>query len=232
LIELLVVIGVIALLIGMLLPTLSRAREASRRAACLSNLRQLHHAFVFYALGFKDQVPLGYRTGSKQFNSMVYSNGPKCLVVIGVLHRYQPFQNPQTFFCPSETNPRQMFATEQNPWPPGPEGIGTANVYAGYGCRPEVELPDDLVFPVGSKLTMPRLLKFKNKVILADLTSVASRVETRHKMGVNALYGDGSATWVERKRFNAPLMQCLEPFPPNPSSNGFQDMIWAELDRR
>lgn len=232
LVELLVVIGIIALLIAILLPTLSRAREAARRANCLSNLRQLHHSFVFYSLGFKDQVPLGYRAGSKQFNSMIYSNGPKSLVVVGVLHRYQAFQNPQTFYCPSETNPRQMFATEQNPWPPGPEGVGTSNVYAGYGCRPEIDLPDNLVFPVGSPIAMPRLRRFKNKAILADLTSIASRVETRHKTGVNVLYGDGSAIWVERKRFNTPLMQCQEPFPPNAASNGFQDQIWTELDRR
>jgi prepilin-type N-terminal cleavage/methylation domain-containing protein/prepilin-type processing-associated H-X9-DG protein len=232
LVELLVVIGVIALLIAILLPTLTRAREAARRANCLSNVRQLHHAFVFYALAFKDQVPLGYRTGSKQFNSMIYSNGPKSLVIIGVLHRFQPFRNPQTYYCPSETNSRQMFATEQNPWPPGPEGVGTSNVYAGYGCRPQADLPDDPVFPVGSPLAMPRLRRFKYRAILADLTSIASRVDSRHKTGINVLYGDGSAIWIERKRFNFPLQMSLDPFPPNAASNGFQDEIWRELDAR
>lgn len=232
LVELLVVIGIIALLIALLLPTLTRAREAARRANCLSNLRQLHHAFVFYAMGFGDQVPLGYRSGSKQFNSMIYSNGPKSLVIIGVLHRYQGFQNPEAFYCPSETNPRQMYSTELNPWPPGPEGVGTSNVYAGYGCRPEIALPDDLVFPSGSGLSMPRLRRFKNKAILADLTSVTSRVETRHQTGINALFGDGSAIWIDRKRFNTPLMNSFDPFPPNSGSNAFQDEIWRELDRR
>ena len=49
LIELLVVIAVIAVLMGILMPVLGRAREQGKRAVCLNNVRQLNLAWIMYA---------------------------------------------------------------------------------------------------------------------------------------------------------------------------------------
>src|SRR4051812_37034123 len=57
LVELLVVIGIIALLISILLPTLAAARRAANGVACLSNVRQLGLAAVMFAADHKQYVP-------------------------------------------------------------------------------------------------------------------------------------------------------------------------------
>jgi prepilin-type N-terminal cleavage/methylation domain-containing protein len=57
LVELLVVIGVIAVLIAMLLPMLSKARRTAHRVSCLSNLRQVTMAFHLYASDNRQRFP-------------------------------------------------------------------------------------------------------------------------------------------------------------------------------
>jgi prepilin-type N-terminal cleavage/methylation domain-containing protein len=57
LVELLVVIGIIAVLIAILLPTLTRARENAKRTACAAQLRQLGIAVMSYAADNKGLLP-------------------------------------------------------------------------------------------------------------------------------------------------------------------------------
>jgi prepilin-type N-terminal cleavage/methylation domain-containing protein len=57
LIELLVVISVIAVLISIVLPSLGSAREASRRAKCMANLRSIGQGFTMYLKDSKDIFP-------------------------------------------------------------------------------------------------------------------------------------------------------------------------------
>src|SRR5260221_688177 len=60
LVELLVVIGIIAVLVGLLLPSLRKARDSANRVACMSNMRQTSLAIQMYASVSRDYLPIGY----------------------------------------------------------------------------------------------------------------------------------------------------------------------------
>jgi prepilin-type N-terminal cleavage/methylation domain-containing protein len=70
LIELLVVISIIALLISILLPALTSARDTARSALCLSNMRQLGIAFNNYATDLDGWLPYG----SQRDNTTAFKN--------------------------------------------------------------------------------------------------------------------------------------------------------------
>jgi prepilin-type N-terminal cleavage/methylation domain-containing protein/prepilin-type processing-associated H-X9-DG protein len=77
LVELLVVIGIIALLISILLPALNRARNNANALACLSNLRTIGQMIGMYAVNNKQSLPYGYWDGigpdGNEANSQTYN---------------------------------------------------------------------------------------------------------------------------------------------------------------
>jgi len=89
LVELLVVIGIIALLISILLPSLNRARETANRVKCGSNLRQVGQAILLYANENKGNYPRTTYTPAAVTTVSATNDGTN-----GTLVR-DPFKNPK-----------------------------------------------------------------------------------------------------------------------------------------
>ena len=71
LVELLVVIGIIAVLIAILLPALSRARAAGQEIACANNMRQIMLGYMMYATSSKDWLPFDGEDGDESSTPII-----------------------------------------------------------------------------------------------------------------------------------------------------------------
>jgi len=102
LVELLVVIGIIAVLVGILLPTLAKVRESARRADCASRLRQLAAAVHLYANENKGKIPPGYRDNNTEEHTIWMSQE----VLDSFLKKVQVYK---MFACPNleDTQPNK-----------------------------------------------------------------------------------------------------------------------------
>ena len=239
------VIGIIALLIGILLPSLLTARESARRTACLSNLRQLGTAVIEYSIKYKGSYcPVGYMKlagGShiRMLNTTAYYNRSdgSGAIMLGLLVSAGLIKDGKPYYCPSETNPQWMYDYDApggltdplsaNPWPFDPPGT-QRETRLGYACRPAVAwvMPPPTTTPPGpaqkfqnivsAATNMPRIRDFKNKAIIADANMTPIHLKSRHKTGVNVMYGTGAAKWVPKEQFmKLGAAYTSIPYPPN-----------------
>jgi len=252
LVELLVVISIIALLIGILLPALGKARTSSIRLLCLSNQRQLASSVVLYANDFDDRVPLGFSLGPgegwKQYNYLLRTNpstGTPSMRWMGLLYQHGAFESPEAFYCPAERDPLMRLDTESNPWPPDDTAPAGKSTRIGYGTRPMVGWPFPSTAPQPGG--MPRLSRLESRrAILADLIHKPERLDERHRDGLNVTFADGSARWTQRAPLDAVDVEGVTwadtantgfdtafnaLFLSRDDETGAERGIWAALDR-
>jgi prepilin-type N-terminal cleavage/methylation domain-containing protein len=204
LVELLVVIGIIALLISILLPSLSKAREQGKRITCLSNLRSFGQLLQMYANEHKGRVPLGYAS-QKHAGYMVHQSGN--FAVLGNLWESGHLRNgPGAYFCPNQEDLRWQYNSSENPWPP-PVPSGRL-CRLGMTVRPAVQFTN--THPVSSnndailyRGKFPLISAFKEKAIAAEMfgepvnaTVAVLPTVLRHGKFINVLYSDNSASAI------------------------------------
>jgi prepilin-type N-terminal cleavage/methylation domain-containing protein len=110
LLELLVCIAVIAVLLGILLPTLMRARSVAHRSLCASNLRQIGVAWALYVQDNNDRLPRNEEMPSWKYGGVEFI-GPQRVPVLAQSRPINAYmdevadeasQVSRLFLCPSD----------------------------------------------------------------------------------------------------------------------------------
>src|SRR5688572_29265919 len=137
LVELLVVIGIIALLVSILLPVLGKVREQASAVKCASNLRQIAAGWLMYADAYKGAACPG-RMAKMSNSTNVYwvGNGeqfrPRWFVTLGAQTKIHAYQQPSADPADDNTklvdNPVFMCPTE-------PERVNNRNFTYGYNFQ-------------------------------------------------------------------------------------------------
>src|SRR5882724_2045484 len=178
LVEMLVVIGIIAILAALLLPALSASKKRAQRIVCENNLRQLGLAFHTFAHDHNGKFPMEVSTsdgGSQEFVANGY------IVTGNFYFGYRHFQalagileTPKILICPADTRlPSVNFELLQN-----------TNVSYFIGVDADYSKPISLLAGDGNLASTATLLR-------GDAGGKLTWTGTQHRFKGNVLFADG-----------------------------------------
>ena len=212
LLELLVVIAMLTLLIGIMVPSLKKAREHSKDTSCRNNLHAIYLSTVTYLHDWEKFPELNNEPmdGAWQYNYLIY-DGRDFDENFGPLVNSGNLESVELLFCPRQTDPYHSFATAENPWPV----IPLLDTRSGYARK--------------NNLTGRFLSQLKgNPAILSDIFHLPKVIESAHKKGVNVAHLGGDVHWVPDSGFLTDN-ELTRPF--QPEDNDLIEDIWDKLTR-
>jgi prepilin-type N-terminal cleavage/methylation domain-containing protein/prepilin-type processing-associated H-X9-DG protein len=232
LIELLVVIAVIAILMGILMPALSKARDHAKRTHCGGSLRQLAYAGVMYSQDNQGKFPPGQAVHGKWGIYPVWIRGNVSnhgFLAHGVLFEAGLVKDPKLFYCPGNINPDLKYGKYAAPnrgggWPRGgrvPEDVPDTQawVWSTFHYR-----------SLWSGSEWRALSSHKDNggtALLADVFSDPRRgVRLHHKSGYNVGYVDGHVRFV---RDQENVVENLNGGKTYHTDYDIQDYAWKEF---
>ena len=184
LIELLVVIAIIGILAAILMPALNRARESARRSTCISNLKQIGLGINMYSQDWYEKFPQYDNATANTQNDFAI------LIATGV------YATAPVFFCPSDQNGVKSISSQRfclgftgaNCTTP----CSAANRCISYAYAFGLSSMDEVdTAVVVDRSGSDGLLWEEN------LTASASALKNHKDSGVNALFADGHAEWLQ-----------------------------------
>lgn len=212
LIELLVVIGVIAVLLAILLPAMNKAREGARRVTCASNLRQLGMMAIVYAQDNRGSLPPLDSTGESPVDipapvhffltyaragmrSSLPVSQPIFPMNHGQLFASGYVKNPWLFYCPSLAYKEDQASPNYYPQPYGSAGDQSRGyVRSSYYFYPYLSAANPASAPYSRARPYDKLVKYpRGKFLGLDRMIAGNRaVGPLHGVGWNVLLPDGS----------------------------------------